>query len=652
MNIPEINLNDFQGDVKELSLDALFPAEGEKTPRLRFKGFEGEWQRVCFGDLYEHCIVKNDMTYGLDKIISVANMYYIQDANVSDDDYLRTYNVFKLGDIAFEGNKSKNFAHGRFVENTIGDGIISHVFEVFRPKSENYDLMFWKYAINNEMLMGKILSRCTKASTMMTNLVAQDFLKESILVPSLEEQKKIGSFLQRLDAQMALHKQQYERLQQLKSACLNSMFPNQSENTPPIRFNGYDEDWVVVPLSDCLMVSKERNVNGIYTKNDVLSVSDDFGVVNQIELLGRSFAGKSVTNYRVLKHGDIVYTKSPLKIKPFGIIKVNEGENGIVSTLYAVYTAKEGVLPQFINYYFAPSYRMNSYIHPLVNKGAKNDMKVSDENVLKGNICIPSSLDEQKSIASFFLKLDSHISTELQRLERLKQMKSACLRSMFPQNGGGILPVIRFNGFNGVWITKRFTDIFVFLKNNSLSRAELDLTGTVMNVHYGDILVKFGDLIDMNKETLPYIKNEPLATTLAESCRLQNGDILFADAAEDNTVGKCAEIMSIDNKDVVSGLHTIPCRPGTGMFAEGFLGYCLNAPSFHDQLLPLIQGTKISSISKKALSSTFITYPSDINEQQHIASFFRSLDTKILLQTQRIEKLKQMKVACLNKMIA
>lgn len=211
---------------------------------------------------------------------------------------------------------------------------------------------------------------------------------------------------------------------------------------PPIRFNGFEEEWVVVPLSDCLMVNKERNINGMYTKNDVLSVSDDFGVVNQIELLGRSFAGKSVANYRVLKHGEIVYTKSPLKIKPFGIIKVNEGKDGIVSTLYAVYTAKEGVSPQFINYYFAPSHRMNSYIHPLVNKGAKNDMKVSDENVLKGNICIPSSLDEQKCIASFFEKLDSHISTEQQRLERLKQMKSACLRSMFPQNRNGGFGVV------------------------------------------------------------------------------------------------------------------------------------------------------------------------------------------------------------------
>lgn len=109
-----------------------------------------------------------------------------------------------LGDIAFEGNKSKNFAHGRFVENIIGDGIVSHVFDVFRPIAD-YDLLFWKYIINNEGVMGRIMTRCTKASTMMTNLVADDFLKEKISVPSLEEQRQIGSFLNGLDNLITLH---------------------------------------------------------------------------------------------------------------------------------------------------------------------------------------------------------------------------------------------------------------------------------------------------------------------------------------------------------------------------------------------------------------------------------------------------------------
>ena len=217
--------------------------------------------------------------------------------------------------------------------------------------------------------------------------------------------------------------------------------------------------------------------------------------------------------------------------------------------------------------------------------------------------------------------------------------------------GGNFRPLVRFNGFNEEWITICFAELFAFLKNNSLSRADLGATGRVKNVHYGDVLIKFGEVIDMNREELPYITNETVADSLAGNCQLRDGDVVFADAAEDNTVGKCAEIASIGNMVVVSGLHTIPCRPNR-IFSEGFLGYCLNANAFHDQLLPLIQGTKISSISKKALASTYITFPRSMDEQRCIASFFRSLDTKISLQTLRIEKLKQMKSACLSRMIA
>ena len=206
--------------LKAASLISMFPQEGETKPKVRFKGFEREWEKKQFNSLYEHCIQKNDLTFGIDKIISVANMYYIQNAYISELDYLKTYNIFRLGDIAFEGNKSKSFAHGRFVENTIGDGIVSHVFEVFRPKMSDYDLNFWKYAINNERLMGKLLIRCTKASTMMTNLVAKDFLKESFLVPSLEEQRQIGLYFQNLDTQITLQEQRREKLKQIKTACL------------------------------------------------------------------------------------------------------------------------------------------------------------------------------------------------------------------------------------------------------------------------------------------------------------------------------------------------------------------------------------------------------------------------------------------------
>ena len=209
--------------IKKSMLENLFPQNDKKTPKIRFSGFTKDWEQRKFSDLYEKVIEKNDLSFGTDRIISVASMYYKEDTSNSYDDYMRTYNVMRLGDIAFEGNKSKNFAHGRFVENTIGDGIVSHVFDVFRPISE-YDLLFWKYFINYEGVMGRIMIRCTKASTMMTNLVAKDFLEESIVVPSIVEQKRIGYYLKSLDHLITLHQSKLEKLQKIKKSMLESMF--------------------------------------------------------------------------------------------------------------------------------------------------------------------------------------------------------------------------------------------------------------------------------------------------------------------------------------------------------------------------------------------------------------------------------------------
>ena len=183
--------------LKKSMLDKMFPKGGSLYPEIRFAGFTDPWEQRKLGELYKEVSEKNDLTYGRDRIISVAHMYFNPVVYVTEDDYLKTYNVMRLGDIAFEGNRSKNFAHGRLVENTIGDGIVSHVFKVFRP-IRPFDLMYWKYSINNEKAMKDVLTRSTKASTMMHELVAKDFLNEEIAVPSLEEQRQIGAFFDRL----------------------------------------------------------------------------------------------------------------------------------------------------------------------------------------------------------------------------------------------------------------------------------------------------------------------------------------------------------------------------------------------------------------------------------------------------------------------
>ena len=234
---------------------------------------------------------------------------------------------------------------------------------------------------------------------------------------NLDEQKAIGTFYKNLDNLITLHQRKCEQTKKLKKYMLQKMFPQNGAKVPEIRFYGFTYDWEQRKLIDYLEVSSEKNRDNRFTKEDVLSVSGEYGIVNQIEFQGRSFAGASVSNYGVVENGDVVYTKSPLKSNPYGIIKTNKGIPGIVSTLYAVYKPKEITDSKFVQIYFELDSRMNSYMHPLVNKGAKNDMKVSAENALKGMVSFPKK-DEQEMISLYFSTID-HLITLHQRQHKL-----------------------------------------------------------------------------------------------------------------------------------------------------------------------------------------------------------------------------------------
>ena len=387
-------------------------------------------------------------------------------------------------------------------------------------------------------------------------------------------------------------------------------------------------------MIDYLEVSSEKNRDNRFTKEDVLSVSGEYGIVNQIEFQGRSFAGASVSNYGVVENGDVVYTKSPLKSNPYGIIKTNKGIPGIVSTLYAVYKPKEITDSKFVQIYFELDSRMNSYMHPLVNKGAKNDMKVSAENALKGMVSFPKK-DEQEMISLYFSTLDNLITLHQRKCEQTKKLKKYMLQKMFPQNGAKV-PEIRFDGFTYDWEQRKLGEVLISLQSNTLSRADLsNETGIAKNVHYGDVLIKFGDVLDVSREQLPMIKDEKILDKYKASF-LQNGDVIIADTAEDTTVGKCSEIAGLRDEVVLSGLHTIPYRP-VEKFATGYLGYYLNSSTYHDQLIPLMQGIKVTSISKSAMQDTDIVYPKSTEEQAMIGRYFQSLDHLITLHQRQTD---------------
>ena len=189
---------------------------------------------------------------------------------------------------------------------------------------------------------------------------------------------------------------------------------------------------------------------------------------------------------------------------------------------------------------------------------------------------------------------------------------------------------------------------FVFLNNNTLSRAELsDSKGLVRNVHYGDVLIKYGAVLDAADPEIPRVANPEIASSLSSE-RLRDGDVVVADTAEDDAVGKCSELRGVGDRKVVSGLHTMPLRP-LADYAPGFLGYYLNSAAYHDQLKPLMQGIKVISVSRTALAETQMLIPG-FNEQCQIGRYFANLDSLITLHQRKYDKLCAVKKSMLDKM--
>lgn len=197
------------------------------------------------------------------------------------------------------------------------------------------------------------------------------------------------------------------------------------------------------------------------------------------------------------------------------------------------------------------------------------------------------------------------------------------------------------------WKLVQLCKAFDFRTNNILSRDALADKGLVMNVHYGDVLIKYGANVDVQHEELPYIAN----TTFKSMFYAEDGDVIIADTAEDETVGKATELLNIKDSLVVSGLHTMWLHPSSSdMFVKGYLGYAFNSAFFHDQLIPLMQGTKVTSVSKTAIKGTYIALPPK-KEQAKIASSLSSIDKLISRLDKLIEKKKAIKQGAMQQLL-
>ena len=353
--------------------------------------------------------------------ISAANGWMNQEdrfsGNIAGKEQ-KNYTLLHKGELSYNHGNSKLAKYGTvFSLQSYKEALVPRVYHSFKVEEGSPDFLEYYFATKlPDRELGKLISSGARMDGLL-NIGYNEFMGIQMLFPSVEEQKQISNYFRNLDTLITLHQRKCEQTKKLKKYMLQKMFPQNGAKVPEIRFDGFTYDWEQRKLIDYLEVSSEKNRDNRFTKEDVLSVSGEYGIVNQIEFQGRSFAGASVSNYGVVENGDVVYTKSPLKSNPYGIIKTNKGIPGIVSTLYAVYKPKEITDSKFVQIYFELDSRMNSYMHPLVNKGAKNDMKVSAENALKGMVSFPKK-DEQEMISLYFSTLD-HLITLHQRQHKL-----------------------------------------------------------------------------------------------------------------------------------------------------------------------------------------------------------------------------------------
>ena len=379
-----------------------------------------------------------------------------------------------------------------------------------------------------------------------------------------------------------------------------------------------------VALNTVLTENKTRNEDLRFGKEDVLSVSGEQGVVNQISLLGRSYAGESVAPYHVVETGDVVYTKSPLKENPYGIIKQNRGVPGIVSTLYAVYHCDSPITGQYLENYFCIDTYLNNYLKPLVKRGAKNDMKVNNEEVLLGRIPLPT-LQEQERINGIIAQFDRVIELKQQLLEEKRRQKQWLMQMLLDPNSG-----VRQSACSNVkWITYGISDLGTVITGSTPDKSCDKFWG-------GDF--PWITSQDFNGK---YISTAEAHVTEAgkKKCRVLPAGAVLVTCIASIGLNAIAQVDCVTNQQI----NAVICN---GICSEEMLYYIVE---YNRGTLERLAGkTAVPIISKAQFEKIKVTIPEARFEQDKITKVLSAADREIQLLQSELEMCQQKKKALMQ----
>lgn len=403
---------------------------------------------------------------------------------------------------------------------------------------------------------------------------------------------------------------------------------------PEIRIGGFQGEWKKKKLTDVLIVSNERNNEGIYTQEDVLAASLGTELEKKHIFFGLRSTEESVRNYRVIHDGDIIYTKSPIKGFPNGIVRASKGKEGIVPSLYCVYKNISCDNSSIIQAYFEDKYRLEEYLRPLVNFGARNNVNITDLRFLEGDIIVPENIDEQSEIVNLLERLSSLISIHQKELYRLECMRKAMIDKMFPHDGKNV-PEVRFKSFTEPWIKMPFSEIFTerhIIDTVSDEYPQLSFTIEEGVIRPEDRKTNKRDFLILDKANKKYLQTE-------------YDDIIYNPA---NVIYGAIHRNSL-SKGCVSPIYKIFYTCMDSKFMECIVRH----PNFINDISKSMEGTvkKLKTLKPMAFLNMSAYIAPTVEEQRAIGEYFEKLDGLIQLEKIEIEKLQNVKSACLDKML-
>ena len=414
----------------------------QNKPAIRFKGFTDAWEQRKLGEVVERITRKNEnlestLPLTISAQYGLINQNEFFDKRIASKD-VSGYFLVRNGEFAYNKSTSSDAPWGAIKRlDRYESGVLSTLYIVFKISDERKTSSDYIVTYYNTDLWHKGIQAIAAEGARnhgLLNVAPADFFETNLTMPKdYAEQQQIGSFFQQLDHLITLHQRKYDKLQVLKKAMLEKMFPKNGSSVPEIRFKGFTDAWEQRKLGEVVERITRKNENLESTLP--LTISAQYGLINQNEFFDKRIASKDVSGYFLVRNGEFAYNKSTSSDAPWGAIKrLDRYESGVLSTLYIVFKIsdeRKTSSDYIVTYYNTDLWHKG--IQAIAAEGARNHglLNVAPADFFETNLTMPKDYAEQQQIGSFFQQLDHLITLHQRELEKLQNIKKSMLEKMF-----------------------------------------------------------------------------------------------------------------------------------------------------------------------------------------------------------------------------